>query len=51
MAMYYHPAYLTYVQSTSCKMPEAQAGIQIARRNINSLKYADDTIRQKAKMH
>ena len=20
-AVYYHPAYLTYVQSTSCKMP------------------------------
>ena len=23
---------------------EAQAGIKIARRNINNLKYADDTI-------
>ena len=33
------------MQSTSCKMPadEAQAGIKIARRNINNLRYADDT--------
>ena len=41
-----HPAYVTYMQSTSCEMLgqiEAQAGIKIARRNINNLKYADDT--------
>ena len=25
-------------------LEEAQAGIKIARRNINSLRYADDTI-------
>ena len=25
-------------------LQEAQAGIKIARRNINNLKYADDTI-------
>ena len=25
-------------------LDEAQAGIQIARRNINNLRYADDTI-------
>ena len=25
-------------------LDEAQAGIKIARRNINSLRYADDTI-------
>ena len=25
------------------KMNEAQAGIQITRRNINNLRYADDT--------
>ena len=35
------------MQSTSCEMlgwmNEAQAGIKIARRNINNLKYADDT--------
>ena len=33
------------MQSTSCEMPrldEAQAGIKIARRNINNLRYADD---------
>ena len=42
--VYCHPAYLTYMQST-CEMPgrldEAQAGIKIAGRNINNLKYAD----------
>ena len=45
-AVYCHPAYLTYMQSTSCKarLDEAQAGIKIARRNINNLRYADDTI-------
>ena len=40
-----HPAYLTYMQSMSFKMPgwiEAQAGIKIAGRNINNLKYTDD---------
>ena len=45
-AVYCHPAYLTYIQSTSCKMPglnEAQAGIKITRRNINNLRYADVT--------
>ena len=43
--MYCHPAYLTYMQSTSREtgLDEAQAGIQIARRNINNLRYADDT--------
>ena len=33
------------MQSTSCEMPgldEAQAGIKIAGRNINDLRYADD---------
>ena len=28
----------------SAGLEEAQAGIKIARRNINSLRYADDTI-------
>ena len=37
-AVYCHPAYLTYMQSKSCKMDEAQAGIKIARRNINNLR-------------
>ena len=42
--MYYHPAYLIYMQSTSCKMlDEAQAGITIAGRNINNFRYAADT--------
>ena len=44
--VYYHPAYLTYMQSISWEMLgwiEAQAGIKIARRNISNLRYADDT--------
>ena len=46
--VYCHPAYLTYMQSTSWEMldsmlDEAQAGIKIAGRNINNLRYADDT--------
>ena len=28
----------------SARLDEAQAGIKIARRNINNLRYADDTI-------
>ena len=34
------------MQSASCEMllNEAQAGIKIARRNIDNLRYADDTI-------
>ena len=44
-AVYCHPAYLNYMQSTSCKMrlDEVQAGIKIAGRNINNLRYVDDT--------
>ena len=45
-AAYCHPAYLTYMQSTSREnvgLDEAQAVIKIARRNINNLRYADDT--------
>ena len=45
-AVYYHPAYLTYMQSTimwNAGLDEAQTGIKIARRNINHLRYADDT--------
>ena len=45
-AVYCHPPYLTSMQSTSCKMlmlNEAQAGIKPARRNINNLRYANDT--------
>ena len=44
-AVYCHPAYLTYMQSTSWEtLDEAQAGIKIARRNINNLRPADGTI-------
>ena len=45
-AVYCHAAYLNYMQSTLCEMPgwmEAQAGIKTAKRNINNLRYADDT--------
>ena len=45
-AVYCHLAYLTYMQSTSCEMlglDEAQAGIKSSGRNINNLRYADNT--------
>ena len=47
-AIYCHPAYLISMQSTeyivwNSGLNEAQAGIKIARRNINNLRYADDT--------
>ena len=44
-AVYCHPAYLTYMQSTSCEMPleKSQAGINTAGRNINNLRYAGIT--------
>ena len=40
-AVYCYHAYLTYMQSTSCKILDwkAQAGIKIAGRNINNLRY------------
>ena len=41
------PTYLIYMQSTSWEMlaglDEAQAGVKIAGRNINNLRYADNT--------
>ena len=39
------PAYLTYMQSTSCEMPGwvNHKLESIATRNINNLRYADDT--------
>ena len=46
MAVYCHSAYLTYMQSTSWEMldwKKLQAGIKIAGRNIDNLRYADDT--------
>ena len=47
-AIYFHPAYLTYMQSTSCEMSgwmkhkKEDCG-EITRRNINNLRYADNT--------
>ena len=44
-AVYCHPAYLTYMQSTSCEIPgwmKHKLGIKIAGRNISNLTYADD---------
>ena len=42
--------YVEYIMRNA-GLEEAQAGIKIARRNINNLRYADDTtlIRQKVK--
>ena len=45
-AVYCHPAYLTYMQEyimRNARLEEAQAGIKIGGRNINNLRYADDT--------
>ena len=41
-AAYCHPAYLTSMRNAG--LDEAQAGIKIARRNINNLRYTDNTI-------
>ena len=43
--VYCHPTYLTYVQSTSCKMLAgwSTSWNQDCRENINNLRYADDT--------
>ena len=43
-AAYYHPSYLTSLQSTNARLDEVQARIKISGRNINNLRYADDTI-------
>ena len=40
-AVYCHPTYLTYMQSTNTGLDEAQTGIKIAGRNINNLRYTD----------
>ena len=44
-AVYCHPAYLTSKQSISCEMRAdvAQIGINIAGRNINNIRYTNDT--------
>ena len=36
-AVYYHPAYLTYMQSTSCKM------LGWMKHKLKSLRYTDNT--------
>ena len=43
--VYYHPDSLTYTECIiwNAGLDEAQAGIKIARKNINNLRYADDT--------
>ena len=43
-AVYCHLAYFTYIPHVKCQVDEAQAGITTARRNVNNLIYADDTI-------
>jgi len=47
-AVYCHPAYLTYMQSTSCEMPgwmkhKLEWRYLIALSTINNLRYADNT--------
>ena len=44
-AVYYHPAYNLCAENIvrNAGLEETQAGIKIARRNINNLRYADDT--------
>ena len=44
-AVYCHPVYLTYIAEYIMRkagLEETQAGIKIAGRNINNLRYADD---------
>ena len=43
--MYCYPSYLTYIQKhyAKCWLDEAQLGIKTAGRNINNLRYTDDT--------
>ena len=44
-AIHCHPAYLTYMQSTSCEsvsgLDEAQVRIKIAGINISNFRYSD----------
>ena len=44
-AVYCHPAYLIYSEyiMQKARLDEAQAGIKIARRNINNFRYTNDT--------
>ena len=44
-AVYCYPAYLNYAEYImwNARLHEAQAAIKISRRNINNIRYADDT--------
>ena len=44
-AVYCHPAYITYAEyiMRNARLYEAQAGIKIDGKNINNLRYSDDT--------
>ena len=45
-AVYFHPAYLTYMQRTPCEMPgwmKCKLESKIAGRNINNFRNTDDT--------
>ena len=44
-AVYCHPVYLTFSEYImwNARLDDSQTGIKIAGRNINNLKYADDT--------
>ena len=44
-AVYCHPAYLTHVEyiMRNAGLDKVQVGIRIAGRNINNLRYTDDT--------
>ena len=45
-AVYSHPAYLTYMQRTICKIPglmKHKLESRLPGRNINNLRYADNT--------
>ena len=51
-AVYCHPAYFNFNAEyimQNARLNEAQAGINISGRNINNLRYADDTLWQKVK--
>ena len=50
-AVYCHPNYLTSMQNTSCKMlgrMKYKLEIKILRRNIDNLRYADDTLMEES---
>ena len=45
-AVYCHPAYLTYMQSTSAEMPgwmKHKLETRLPEENINNFRYSDDT--------